>query len=233
MAKRERFIRKKLAFKEERELKDFEAKMGILKANFNQNISKLVKNINFQRDTISQSYGPLVLQPKQAEKPIFVINPEIDADGHKKQKFLLKRQNEVPGILNIHLLEARCLKDKVGPGYFIMRVKILSRIGASPIVYDVDDCYEDYKELSQSLRYYDKKKRAYLDKEHREMEVKDDSGNVISKAAVATGLNFFQANQQKQGGEQVDLERIKQENERMATTLLKDGNAASSFSLNS
>ena len=59
--------------------------------------------------------------------------------------------------------------------------------------FDMEDCHEEYKELSKDLRYFSKKKRAYLDKEHREMDVKGDDGKIITKAAVATGLNFFKA----------------------------------------
>jgi hypothetical protein len=62
----------------------YEEKMGILKSNFNANINKLVSNIQTQRDTISSSYGPLVLNPKEGEKNIFKINPDIDPDGFAK-----------------------------------------------------------------------------------------------------------------------------------------------------
>ena len=59
--------------------------------------------------------------------------------------------------------------------------------------YDVDDCYNEYRELSENLRYFSKKKRAYLDKAHREVDEKGADGQTITRSAVATGLNFFSA----------------------------------------
>lgn len=61
----EEFIRKKIAYKEEEAIKDYNNKMTILKSNFIENISKLVVNIETQRDTVSGSYGPLVLDSKR------------------------------------------------------------------------------------------------------------------------------------------------------------------------
>ena len=141
-------IRKKIEYKEEKNKAEFDHKMGILKSNFNENIGKLVDNIETQREIISTGYGPLVLDSKKEEKPIFEINKEIDPDGFKKQKYLNKMQNEVPGILNINILECRCLKDKISPGYFILKVKVLSRIGEAKMIFDMEDCHEEYKELS-------------------------------------------------------------------------------------
>ena len=193
LSRNENMIRKKIEYKEEKAKKEFDQKMTILKSNFNQNIGKLVDNIETQREIISTGYGPLVLDSKKEEKPIFEINKEIDPEGFKKQKYLNKMQNEVPGILNINILQCRCLKDKISPGYFIVKVKVLSRIGEAKMEFDMEDCHEEYKELSKDLRYFSKKKRAYLDKEHREMDVKGEDGKIITKAAVATGLNFFKA----------------------------------------
>lgn len=124
------------------------------------------------------------------------------------QQDLQKKQNNVPGILNINLLTCRCMKDKISPGNFIIRVKCLSRIGEAKMEFDIDKCQDEYAKLSKELRYFNDKKRAYLDKEHREMDVQGDDGQTITKAAVATGLNFFKANQMKDAGKQVDLEMI-------------------------
>ena len=133
-------IKKKIAYKEEKAKKEYESKMTILKSNFNENISKLVVNIETQRDIVSTGYGPLVLDSKKEEKPNFEINKEIDPDGFQKQKYLNKMQNEVPGILNINVLECRCMKDKISPGYFIIKVKILSRIGEAKMEFNMEDC---------------------------------------------------------------------------------------------
>ena len=116
--------------------------MDVLKSNFNENISKLVKNIRSQRDTISGSYGPLTLANKKNERPIFEINKEIDPEGYFMQSKLFKKQNEIPSILNINLLEARCMKDKVSPGYFILKVTCLSRIGGAKMEYDSEEHHE-------------------------------------------------------------------------------------------
>ena len=179
--------------------------------NFGSNINKLVRNIKTQRETISQGYGPLTLHPLTQARPIFEIHQDIDPDGFLKANYLAKKQGEVPGILNINLIECRCLKDKISPGYFILRVKVLSRIGQSPMTYDLNDCFDEYKELSQNLRYYSAKKRKYLDREHREMEVKAEDGTKITKSAVATGLNFFNAGQAKKVGMSVDLDQINED----------------------
>lgn len=87
--------------------------------------------------------------------------------------------------------------------------------------FDIEDCQQEYNELSKDLRYFSQKKRVYLDKEHREMDIQDDDGQVVTKAAVATGINFFQAQKAKDAGNKVDLERIAEKNELMATTLVK------------
>jgi len=82
---------KKIKYKEEKSKKEFENKMDVLKSNFNENISKLVKNIRSQRDTISGSYGPLTLANKKNERPIFEINKEIDPEGYFMQSKLFKK----------------------------------------------------------------------------------------------------------------------------------------------
>jgi len=43
-----------------------------------------------------QSYGPLVLNPKQKEKPIFEINKDLDPEGYKWYSQLSKEQDNIP-----------------------------------------------------------------------------------------------------------------------------------------
>jgi hypothetical protein len=81
-----------------------------------------------------------VLENKLEERPIFEINKDIDKEGYKMQQDLQKKQNNVPGILNINLLTCRCMKDKISPGNFIIRVKCLSRIGEAKMEFDIDKC---------------------------------------------------------------------------------------------
>ena len=106
-----------------------------------------------------------------------------------------ERQANIPSILNVNIKEARCLKDKIGPGYFLLKVKALNRIGGAQIYSsDFSSMYDriaDFKELSEALRDFSKKKRTFLNKENREEEVKQADGTVITKAAAATGLAFF------------------------------------------
>lgn len=92
-----------------------------------------------------------------------------------------------------------------------MKVKVLSRVGGSPFDFDIEECLENYKRLSQDLRYYNKQKRKYLDKDHREMDHKLADGTVVTKAAGKTGIGFFKA------PEQIQQEMV------MAKTLYRKG----------
>ena len=61
-----------------------------------------------------------------------------------------------------------------------------------------------------------------MDTEHREMDVEDRDGGTVTKAAVVTGLNFFQAKQHKARTGASNLHEIKQRNQLMAETLMRD-----------
>jgi len=58
-------------------------KKDVLKNSFSQSVASLIKRIRKQKEIITSSYGPLVLNSKKIEKPIFDINPDLDPDGHK------------------------------------------------------------------------------------------------------------------------------------------------------
>jgi hypothetical protein len=51
------------------------------------------------------------------------------------------------------------------------------------------------------------------------MDIKGEDGQTITKAAVATGLNFFKAQQAKDAGKRVDMDVINKGNQMMATTI--------------
>ena len=63
------------------------------------------------------------------------------------------------------------------------------------------------------------------------MEVEGADGSTITKSAVATGLNFFQAKKERDMGGTGDLNVVAKRNEMMSTTLAKDGNPESQSSL--
>lgn len=85
---------------------------------------------------------------KRNERPIFEIREDIDPGGYARQEELARKQTTVPQILNVTLKEARCLRDKIQPGYFVMKVKVLSRIGGEELAHDLEEVTEDFKELS-------------------------------------------------------------------------------------
>ena len=116
----------------------------MLTGNFNEYITKLKRNIIQQRDFITEGYGPLTVRNKKRDRPIFEINKEIDPEGYLKYQKLAKEQNQIPSILNINLIKARCLKDKISPGYFILNVKILNRIGGDEEKFDAGEQYNKY-----------------------------------------------------------------------------------------
>ena len=83
LSKNEKKVLKKIRYKEEQSKKEFAHKTKVLKSSFNENISKLIRNVRVQRDTVSQSYGPLTLDQKRNARPIFEINREVDPAGYK------------------------------------------------------------------------------------------------------------------------------------------------------
>ena len=96
-------IIEKVEEKERRVAEEFKMKKQVLKANFNENLAKLVKNIRTQREIVSASYGSLTLQNKKEQKPIFGINPDIDPEGFESMKSLEKYEKAIPQILNVRI----------------------------------------------------------------------------------------------------------------------------------
>ena len=119
-------------------------------------------------------------------------------------KNLEKYQKTIPQILNVRIKQLRCLKDKISPGYFVIKVKALNRLGGSEVCERDARLMQDYKVLADNLRDYAKKKRKYLDKENRETAVQQEDGTTVTKAALATGIAFFKAKQAVEAGLDVD-----------------------------
>ena len=89
------------------------------------------------------------------------------------------------------MVSARCLKDKVGSGHYILMCSIYDRIGGKKISYNLDECEESLRELSINFRQYTKNKRNFINKENREMEKFDKDGQKVMVAAPKTGMNWF------------------------------------------
>ena len=117
---------------------------------------------------ILQAYGPLVLNSKRDEPPIFSI---MNKEKNSAFNTMLQLRNKVPQPIKVKLVSARCLKDKVGSGHFIIMCSILDRIGGKRINDDMDECEDSLRYLSQTFRSYNKNKRDFINKEHREMKV--------------------------------------------------------------
>ena len=62
-------------------------KKEVLSANFKTSVDTLIAKVKDQKEIITSSYGPIVLNQKKGEEPIFDINAELDPEG---QKFLRK-----------------------------------------------------------------------------------------------------------------------------------------------
>lgn len=53
MERNEDKIKKKIQMKEEKAIEEFDTKKTVLRSSFNENINKMIQNIERQRDTIS------------------------------------------------------------------------------------------------------------------------------------------------------------------------------------
>lgn len=142
-------------------------KETVLRKNFSGTVEKLIAKINIQRDMIQQAYGPLVLNNKEEEPPIFSIHNKDSKNRFMEQ--LQKRKN-VPQPIKLKVVTARCLKDKVGSGHYILMCSIYDRIGGKKISYNLEECEDSLRNLSINFRQYTKNKRSFINKEHREME---------------------------------------------------------------
>lgn len=74
--------------KSERSQNEYLMKKEVLKNNFQTSVDSLIRRIKGQREVVTSSYGPLVLNSKKSERPIFEINKELDPLGHNWMKEL-------------------------------------------------------------------------------------------------------------------------------------------------
>ena len=88
-------------------------------------------------------------------------------------------------------MSARCLKDKVGSGHFILMVSVMDRLGGHKIHYELSSCEEQLRELSENFRHYTKSKKNFINRDHREMEQFSKDGKKVMVAAPKTGMNWF------------------------------------------
>lgn len=65
-------------------------KKEVLKDSFKASVDSLVKRVRKQKEIITSSYGPIVLNSKRVEKPIFEVNEELDPEGHTFMKTMIK-----------------------------------------------------------------------------------------------------------------------------------------------
>ena len=87
---------------------------------------------------------------------------------------------------------ARCLKDKISSGHYLVIVHVLDRIGGNRITdISAKKTEEEYRLLSRNLRQFGLKKREFLNAENRQIIQKDASGAQQYIKAEATGQNFF------------------------------------------
>ena len=64
-------------------------KQEVLKNSFKNSVESLIRRIRKQKKIITGSYGPIVLNPKKEEKPIFDINEDLDPEGHKQMREMM------------------------------------------------------------------------------------------------------------------------------------------------
>ncbi len=86
---------------------------------------------------------------------------------------------------------ARCLKDKISSGHYLVIVHALDRIGGNRIELNAKRTEEEYRLLSRNLRQFGLKKRAFLNAENRQIVQRDAGGKQTYIPAGATGQNFF------------------------------------------
>ena len=116
---------------------------------------------------IIQAYGPLVLFSKKEDPPIFNIH---NIDNNEKFNSLLRHRETVPQPIKVKIVSARCLKDKIGSGHFILMCSVMDRLGGKKISYNLNECEESLRDLSQNFRQYSLSKAKFMNRAHREME---------------------------------------------------------------
>ena len=94
---------------------------------------------------ITEAYGPLVLFSKRKEQPIFTIHNDESSEQFER---MLHKRERVPQPIKVKVVTARCMKDKVGSGHFILLCSVMDRLGGKKITYNLEECEGDLRFLS-------------------------------------------------------------------------------------
>lgn len=86
-------LEKLIKGKQERSRAEFEMKQEVLTNSFKASVDSLIKRVLKQKEIITASYGPMILNSKKNEKPVFDINKELDPEGHERLYRLNKIQD--------------------------------------------------------------------------------------------------------------------------------------------
>lgn len=111
-------------------------KKEVLTTSFKSSVNALITRIKQQKELITNSYGPIILNSKKNEKPIFDINQELDPIGYERLRQLWRIQEQLPQAIIVKLKTVRCMKDKVSSGHFVVIVHAMDRIGGNQITMD-------------------------------------------------------------------------------------------------
>jgi hypothetical protein len=144
-------------------------KSEVLTTNFKSSVDALISRVKKQKELITNSYGPIILNSKKNEKPIFDINQELDPVGYERLRQLWRIQEQLPQALIVKLRTVRCMKDKVSSGHFLIIVHALDRIGGNRIIEDANKTDRKFKETSHLLREFAIKKRIFLNQDNRQV----------------------------------------------------------------
>ena len=104
---------------------------------------------------------------------------------------MIKIQEKLPQTILVKIKLARCLKDKISSGNFLIIVHALDRIGGNRIEMKEGRTEEEYRIISKHLRDFGIRKRKFLNAENRQIVQKDAAGNSRFVTAAATGMGFY------------------------------------------
>jgi len=177
-----------LKIKDRNNKEDFERKEKVLRNNYSEALMKLIQKVKAQRDMITEAYGPLVLFNKRKEQPIFTIHNDESSDQFER---MLHKREKVPQPIKIKVVTARCMKDKIGSGHFILLCSVMDRLGGKKISNNLEECEGDLRFLSQTFREYSLRKAKFMNRNNREMERVGKDGTKVMVTATKTGMGFF------------------------------------------
>lgn len=192
LKERKGFLHKLIIEKQKRSKDEFEMKKEVLTNSFKASVDMLIAKVKKQKDLITASYGPIILDSKQNEKPIFDINQELDPEGHDRLRALAKMQDRLPQAIIVKVRQVRCMKDKVSSGHFLIIVHALDRIGGNRMLEDHAKTDVKFKSTSHLLREFAIKKRIYLNQDNRQIARQNKlTGKTDFIKAMETGLEFY------------------------------------------